>query len=307
MASVKPYKYRNGWWRVQIRRRGHSSSAVFQTKQAALAWASRIESEVMAGYRGEIPNTTVAALLHRYIKEVSPGKKGARWEIVRLEAIGRDRLASVRLRQLDTPHVADWQQRRLQAVSGASVRRERNLLSNVFQIAIKEWRWLKKNPFEGVRRPKDGKARDRIASQEELDLLIGAASPNMARAITAAVETGMRQGEIASNPPINGRVALLVDTKNGTSREVPLSEKALGALGKPIGITADSISQMFALLVEDLKIPDLTFHDLRHTAATRLAKKMDLLDLCKMFGWKDPRQAMRYYKSNAEELAGRLN
>jgi hypothetical protein len=51
------------------------------------------------------------------------------------------------------------------------VRRERNLLNNVFEIARKEWKWLGKNPFEGVRRPKDGKPRNRIATAAEIDRL----------------------------------------------------------------------------------------------------------------------------------------
>jgi hypothetical protein len=139
-------------WRAEVFRRGvRRSQSAFRTKAAATAWAGQVEAEIMAGVRGEIPNLTVGALLERYEREVSAHKKGRRWETVRLTAIQRDdRLALVKLRSLDTPHVAEWQQRRLKAVSSASVRRERNLLNNVFEIARKEWKWLGKNPFEGV-------------------------------------------------------------------------------------------------------------------------------------------------------------
>jgi integrase len=260
----------------------------------------------MAGVRGEIPNLTVAELFKRYEKEVSEGKKGKRWEVVRLTALGRDRLAAVRLRQLDTPHVSDWQQRRLEAVSGASVRRERNLLNNVFEIARKEWHWLRKNPFLGIRRPKDGKSRKRTASPAEIAKLTLRASDKMRRAITIALETGMRCSEIASDPRIKGRVASLVDSKNGEERDVPLSEKAIEAWREPIALTAGSISALFARLCDDLDIEGLTFHDLRHTAATRLAKKLTLLELCKMFGWKDPRHALIYYNEGADQIAKKL-
>jgi integrase len=177
----------------------------------------------------------VAALLERYEREVSAGKKGKRWESIRLQAIGRDPLAAVRLRQLDSPHVAAWQERRLKAVSSASVRRERNLLNNVFEIARKEWKWVGKNPFEGVRRPKDGKARKRIATPAEIAKLT-AANGSMSKVVTWALETGMRASEIAAPPTVSGRVATLYDAKNGEGREVPLSSKALavwqdGALG----------------------------------------------------------------------------
>lgn len=48
------------------------------------------------------------------------------------------------------------------------------------------------------------------------------------------------------------------------------------------------------------------FHDARHTAATRIARRLDVLDLCKMFGWSNPRQAMAYYNPTAGEIASRL-
>lgn len=109
MAAFRQTPY---GWRAEVFRHGvRRSASAFRTKAAAVAWASRVEAEIMAGVRGEIPDLTVAALFKRYREEVSPGKKGARWEIIRLEALERDRLASVKLRQLDAPHVSDWQQR----------------------------------------------------------------------------------------------------------------------------------------------------------------------------------------------------
>jgi integrase len=252
--------------------------------------------------RGEIPNLTVLAVLQRYEKEVSAHKKGKRWEVIRLGALGRDRLADVRLRQLDTPHVAEWQERRLKAVSGASVRRERNLLNNVFEIARKEWKWLRVNPFVGVRRPKDGKPRKRIAAQSEIKALT-APKGTMSRVIRFALETGMRAGEIAALREVNGQVAYLVDSKNGEAREVPLSTEAVKAWGDGFGLTAGSISTLFARRCEELKIEGLTFHDLRATAATRLSKKLNPLQLAKMFGWKDLKQAMTYYRETAEDVA----
>lgn len=304
MASFR--RHGDGW-RAEVFRRGVRRSQVFDSKGAAVGWAGTVEAEIMAGVRGEVPNLTVRDLLERYGREVSAGKKGKRWEQIRLEAIGRDPLADVRLRQLDSPHAAAWQERRLKAVAAASARRERNLLNNAFEIARKEWKWLRKNPFEGVRRPKDGKARSRIATKAELSKLSGRASTSMKRVLTIALETGMRASEIASNPVVMGRVAYLLDSKNGEAREVPLSKKAVKALsGGPIDLTAGSISEIFGRYCEEEAIDGLTFHDLRHTAATRIAKRLDLMDLCKMFGWKDPRHALRYYNEGTAAIADKL-
>ena len=293
----------SGLWQAQIFRRGVRKSATFVSKGAAVAWAGRIEAEVMAGVRGEIPNLTVQALFERYERDISIGKKGARWETVRFGLLGRDPLATVSLRHLDTPDVSAWQQRRLKAVSGASVRRERNLLNNVFNVAVNEWHWLRQNPFKGVRRPKDGKPRTRIATPAEVKRLLKEASPPMRQVIRIALETGMRASEIAANPEIRGHVAYLTDTKSGDARGVPLSPRARREWREPVTLTAGSISELFARLCEKCEIEGLTFHDLRATAATRLSKRLDALQLSKMFGWKDTKHAMVYYRETPEDIA----
>lgn len=286
---------------------GVRDSQVFPSKGAAVAWAGHREAEIMGGVRGEVPNLTVLAILQRYEKEVSKGKKGRRWEEIRLKRLGLDRLALVRLKLLDTPHVADWQHRRMEAVKSGTVRRERNLLNNVFEIARKEWKWLRKNPFEGVRRPKDGRPRNRIISDTEHEIITREASDQLRRACIIAYETIMRAGEIAGNPPIVGRVAHVGDTKNGEGKEVALSKEALEAWSEPITVTAGSISAMFADLCRRVKIKGATFHDYKHTAMTRLSKKLDPWELAKMSGNKDLNLILNvYYKHDPEATAKKL-
>ena len=55
------------------------------------------------------------------------------------------------------------------------------------------------------------------------------------------------------------------------------------------------------------KIEDLTFHDSRHEACTRLARKIDVLDLARMIGHRDLRSLMTYYNPSASEIADRLD
>lgn len=297
----------SGLWQVQIFRQGIRKSATFDQKGAAVAWAGRTEAEIMAGSRGEIPNLTFGALLERYDREVSARKKGARWESVRLKALGRDRMALVKLRAFGPAHVSDWRERRLQAVSGASVRREWNLLSHACTYAVREWGWLKSNPFKGLSRPAGNKPRARISTPDEIALLSEKASPQMRRVIAFAVETGMRAGEIASRPEVRGRVAYLLDSKNGTAREVPLSAAALEAWGDGITMKASSISALFAQLCAEVGIKGLTFHDLRRTAIVRLAHKLQPMDLAKMVGHKDLRVTLNtYYRSDPEKVADKL-
>lgn len=55
------------------------------------------------------------------------------------------------------------------------------------------------------------------------------------------------------------------------------------------------------------KFVDLTFHDARHEACTRLARKLEVLDLARMIGHRDPRSLMIYYNPTASEIAERLD
>ena len=315
-------------WRAQVARRGiRKSQSGFQTKAAAVAWAGRVESEIMSGVRGETSSLLFRDIIERYAKERSPKKKGAKWEVIRLQALGSDKIASVSLKRLDRAHVAEWRDRRLKAVSEASVRREWNILSHVCAVAVREWRLLQVNPFRELPRPKGAPPRTRIVTEAELAKLLAAASPNMARIIRFALETGMRAGEIAKLKPedIRGAVATLEDTKNGTRREVPLSKLALEQINAgwsglkgpgdeertpclPLfGLTTGSISALFARLCAECKITGLTFHDLRRSAIVRLAKKLPPMELAKMVGHKDLKMTLNvYYQIDAEDIAKRL-
>jgi len=61
------------------------------------------------------------------------------------------------------------------------------------------------------------------------------------------------------------------------------------------------IKYSFARAVKDAKITDLRFHDLRHTAATRMGDAgADAFTLAAIFGWSDIRMAMRYTHAMAD-------
>lgn len=53
-------------------------------------------------------------------------------------------------------------------------------------------------------------------------------------------------------------------------------------------------------------IEDLHFHDARHDAITRLARKLDVLQLARMVGHRDLKSLMTYYNETAEHLASLL-
>ncbi len=204
MAS---FNKRGGSWVAQVCRNGVRKSGSFDTKSEATEWAAKMEAEILAGARGEIPNKPFSALLERYRDEVSSTKRSERRERLRIGLLLRDEIAGVPLADLNATHFAKWRDRRLQQVSAASVLRDWNLLSHALSVAMREWRWLRENPLKPVRRPRPPQPRDRRISLDEIERLLLAlgysrtATPKtrtacVGAAFLFAIETAMRAGEI---------------------------------------------------------------------------------------------------------------
>lgn len=332
MASILPHAR---GWRAQIAKQGIRKSRLFSTKARAMAWAVDTEREIEEGKSGRVPDKSFGDLLARYRDEVSVAKRGARWESMRIDAtLARDALARVRLRELNATHIAAWRDARLRVVSAASVRREWNLLSHACGIAVREWNWLTENPMKSVRRPAPAQPRDRRISEDEITRLLFAlgydyAAPPLTQtarvgaAMLFSIESAMRAGEIVAlrweQIDIERRTARLLRTKNGTQREVPLSREALRLLAQLDPITraagdaafglasTQTLDALFRKAKARALICDLHFHDTRHEAITRLAKKLDVLALARTVGHRDLRQLMIYYNESAADLAVRLD
>lgn len=326
MASFR--KLKSGW-RAEVCVKGVRDSIVKDRKSEAIAWAEHREYQLKNNAEDSFNfgGRTVADLLERYQNEVSIHKKGSKWEITRLNLMMRSSLADVELEHISSGDVANWRDWRLRSVKGSSVNREMNILSNAFQVAIKEWGWLKESPSRDVRRPKESPPRDRRISETEIqlvrlalnfdqDVIPVTSKQRLAIAFLFAIETAMRLGEICSlkHTDIAGSVATLLDTKNGTQRRVPLSKRALELLSflperddrLVFGLKSDSSSSLFRKYVSAELIKGLTFHDTRHEAITRLASKLDVLDLARMVGHTDIKMLMIYYNKSAEDIAASL-
>lgn len=322
-------------WRVQIYVQGQRDSGTFPTKKEALAWSAQRETELRQQKKtGIVAGKTVQNAFERYEVEVSRTKRGHRWEAVRLGALKEveigdppARFGDIKLSSLTTAHVAQLRDRRLKSVLSSTVNRELNLVSHVFTTARKEWHWIAESPTRDVRRPKNPASRDRRPTDDEIERLCFSLGFNeepvttknqaVAVAFLFAIETAMRAGEICALEPddIAGQVARLRMTKNGTKRDVPLSTRAVELLsllpkteGKSVfGITAASLDALFRKAKERCMIGDLTFHDSRHEAITRLARKLNVLELARMVGHRDLRMLQVYYNESAATIAQRLD
>ena len=319
MASIRKDR---GKWRAEVYRRGNRRSKSFATKQEARDWAARQEYE-MDNSGAIAARMTFGEVLARYVEEVSPGKRGYRWEAVKVERLKRDPIWNVRLGDLGAADFTAWRDNRLREVSAATVLREMNFLSAVLTTARRDWGLINANPISDVRRPKPPPPRDRLPTPDEFERLAIAAGDDLgqarARAYHAflfACETAMRAGEICSltwdRLDLDKRVARLDRTKNGTARDVPLSTAAVDLIralpqNDPVfGLSASLCDASFRKLKTLAGVEGLTFHDSRHLAITRLSRKLDVLALARVVGHKNISQLMTYYNEGAEDLAKRL-
>ena len=132
----------------------------------------------------------------------------------------------------------------------------------------------------------------------------------------AALATGMRAGELCGLrwADVHDTHVHLPITKNGSYRDVPLSPVAVRIIQRMegwdkelvFGLTSQTLDAMFRRYRQRAGLAGFTFHDARHTAATRMAKKLHVLELCKVFGWRRMDQALTYFNAAPEELAKKL-
>lgn len=326
------YRKRGDSWRVEICVNGKRASATHDTKAQAKSWAIDKESEIK-NQLDDIPKHTLREALERYKDSVSVTKKGVRWETIRINKFIRTiSFVDVYLMEVKPAYLAQWRDDALKTLQPSSVRREMNLLRAVLELAKKEWGWLRENPFNDVKKPSNPPSRDRLISVDEVQKITNALGyadgfnikietkqQQVAIAFLFALETAMRAGEIVSltwdRVNFEAKFVSLIETKNGDSRKVPLSNRAIGLLEmlrhldtvNVFTVDNESLSTLFRRARIKTGIEDLHFHDTRHQAITNLSKKLTVMQLARMVGHRDLKSLMIYYNETATELAGLLN
>ncbi len=314
--------------------KGRRASTTRSTKREAQDWATDKEREFRAANDGDHGHgKTLRDALRQYAEEESPKRRGERWEIIRLAAFEKPEhgLPLTRLvGNITDEDMKAWRERRLLVVTRGTVIRDMTLLNSLFETARTEWKWIKVNPMADLKRPRSpAHRRRRIKGTEirrELRALgynrgpVRSVSHAVAIAFLVALATGMRAKELCTLAWVDvrqahGQAHNVKAIERGVSRDVPLNKVARRLIERMRGWDADlvfgiSTATLDALFRKARKkggMDGFTFHDSRHTAATRLAKRLDVLTLCKMFGWKDPKMAMIYYNPTAAEIAAMLD
>jgi len=205
----------------------------------------------------------------------------------------------------------------------ATVHRELSLLRRVFNVAVRNG-WMIRNPFDTgdpLIKPGDEKPRERIITPEEERKMLAACTGPRAHLrpiIICALDTGMRKGEIFKlkwvDVDLDGGLIIVraFNTKTMRERQVAMTPRLtyeLSALfdhslkdpeSLVFGIN-ETVKNSFNKARKEAGLPDVRFHDLRHTAATRLVQgHIPLSEVGRVLGHTQPQTTYRYVNANVE-------
>lgn len=221
--------------------------------------------------------------------------------------------------------ISQYKSRRLkEGAKPATLNRELSLMKHSFNLALKEWDWVKENPCCRVKMERENNERERVLGYDEEERLLEACPQWLREIIIFGIDTGAREGEILgltskSIDPFR-RVVTILQSKTGQYKTIPFTSRVFEILKNKIKvrhlhqdliflsengtkITASNLGRAFRKALKKVSIEDFKFHDLRHSYASRLVQTgIDPYTIQRLLGHKDPKMVQRYAHHSVESL-----
>ena len=325
MASI--YK-RNGKWRVEIRKIGskgiHKS---FIVKDEAIRFARETEVKIEQGLYQDLTlakTTNLKDVLAQYRDRVSINKKGYEQERYKINKIIRSDIADKTLSQLTPLVLFEYIEQQKKLYTASTVNKSITIINLTLNFAERFLGIsLNKNPLKFIKRLKESQFVGQVIELHEEALLLKHAEFSklywLKTAIILGIDCGLRRGEIlklkAEDVNFKNNTAVLKDTKNGETREIGLSSRAILELKKlPVSIDGKLFPckrlDTFTFYYNQLKKwsgVKKRFHDTRHTFASRSATSgWSITEIAAQGGWKQLQVLKRYTHIKAEYLAKKM-
>lgn len=228
------------------------------------------------------PDMSFAELAARFLADGSPRP----YHLDRLKVL-LPHFGECPIGRISKPLIRDYRKERHaeKQLSETTLNRDVEVLRHLLYWAVDEG-FLTTNPLARIRLVRARRKPRPVMSLEEEKKLIAASAPHLAPIIIAALDTGMRRGELLSQRrehiDLERRVLLVTHSKTvgGEAREIPLTARFAELLssryytegliftfqGRPI----HKIKTAWKAAVRRSGIRYFRFHDLRHTFNTRL-------------------------------------
>ena len=201
-------------------------------------------------------------------------------------------------------------------------------LRHLFSKAV-EWKILNSHPCQGVKQFKESNRRLRFLTAEECKTLLDAcpsADPTLRQVIELALNTGMRKSEVLrlkwEHVNLRQEYLEILDQKNGEYSTIPLDKRALEILrsiprrfdspyvftGRSKGSPIWDLKRQFEEAVKKSKLEGVTFHTLRHTAASHMVMGgVPLATVKEILRHKDYAMTLRYAHLSSEHTRAAMN
>jgi len=295
-----------------------------RTKTEAQAALTAIKSDIL---RGEFKFKEENRILFEdfaneyleYAKDNKRSWKSDRTSLNKLTPFFKDMLLS----KITPKHIDTYINKRIKEVKPASVNRELACLKHMYSLARK-WRLVDENPVKEVKLFRERKIEIDILDKEEIKHLIEATNGHLRAIIILALNTGMRKGEILNlkwkDIDFDKYFIFISETKSGVERKIPMNSLVVQALRN---IKRESeyvfynpetkdrikdVKRSFKTACKQIGIPNLRFHDLRHSAATYMVTGgIDLVTVSEILGHSDIKMTMRYAHPTPENRRKAVN
>ncbi len=323
LARIRMYDHNVGVGALRLRNK------TFRTHAEAAAWVKEVEATIIEGSYDDAP-TTLEYVVHYYLElrklEMDAHQYAMRNQQVQwwLKFIGKNvniqRISRQRLMQ-GVDLLTTMSNGRGGHKSVPTVNRYVAAIGNVLAKAV-DMGWLEKNPCHKLKKAENN-THVRFLNSGEKTRLLAMCERSQAHQlyplVRLAISTGGRKSELTgltwADIDFKNKSIRFVDTKNALSRSVAINNKMVQILTVYKSLTAPdsdyeyvfksshSSTQSaefnprvsFEYAVTNAKVPNFTFHDLRHTFASYMAQNgASLLELMELLGHKKLNMVLRY-------------
>ncbi|PUA19630.1 site-specific integrase [Glaciimonas sp. PCH181] len=187
----------------------------------------------------------------------------------------------------------------------ATIRNRIRQLASACRYGWKHYGMCENDPAANIIVPEVNNARQQYIDRVQmLEIAKTCTSPNARLAVRIAFYSGMRLGEIL-RAKVRGDTFYLSDSKNRTPRLIPIHPKILVCVRKFNQATPKiTIQRSFMKARKICDLDHITFHDLRHSAASAMINAgVDLYTVGRILGHKDSRSTQRYSHLAIDTLA----